>query len=207
MTATLSHLDDLLIPLPPNQFEALVVAASPQRRTALTASLRSFGARDVVEASGAMDARNRASQVMSRDVAVIDGSLSDGTALALIADLRDTGWRRLVLLSPRDDAMAIKGALAYGVRNYVVIREESFEADIHALWPAAMWLAGSDELSKREVEVLQLVAEGQSNKEVGLALGLSALTVKSHLTRIARKLGTGDRAEMVAIAMRRGKVR
>ena len=39
---------------------------------------------------------------------------------------------------------------------------------------------------------------------IGVALGLSALTVKSHLARIARKLGTGDRAEMVAVSMRAG---
>ena len=61
-----------------------------------------------------------------------------------------------------------------------------------------------DELSTREVEVLQAVAEGRSNKGIGDELGLSALTVKSHLARIARKLGTGDRAEMVALAMRSG---
>ncbi|HEX5534381.1 MAG TPA: response regulator transcription factor [Actinomycetales bacterium] len=59
-------------------------------------------------------------------------------------------------------------------------------------------------LSQREVDVLQLVADGQSNRAVGEALGLSALTVKSHLARIARKLGTGDRAEMVFIALRSG---
>jgi len=59
-----------------------------------------------------------------------------------------------------------------------------------------------DELSDREVEVLELVADGRSNKEIGEELGLSALTVKSHLARIARKLGTGDRAELVARAMR-----
>ncbi|CAM5275751.1 hypothetical protein SBADM41S_12062 [Streptomyces badius] len=42
--------------------------------------------------------------------------------------------------------------------------------------------------------MLRLVAEGQSNKAIGVSMGLSALTVKSHLARIARKLGTGDRA-------------
>jgi DNA-binding NarL/FixJ family response regulator len=46
-----------------------------------------------------------------------------------------------------------------------------------------------------------------SNKQIGEELGLSALTVKSHLARIARKLGTGDRAEMVAMAMRGGVIR
>src|SRR5690606_2710893 len=63
------------------------------------------------------------------------------------------------------------------------------------------------ELSSREVQVLQLVADGQSNKEIGEALNLSALTVKSHLSRIGRKLGTGDRAQMVALAMRAGVIR
>jgi DNA-binding NarL/FixJ family response regulator len=59
-------------------------------------------------------------------------------------------------------------------------------------------------LSDREIEVLRLVAEGRSNKAIGETMGLSALTVKSHLARIARKLGTGDRAGMVAVAMRTG---
>jgi DNA-binding NarL/FixJ family response regulator len=75
--------------------------------------------------------------------------------------------------------------------------------------PGAPGLPGSAagvcrELSGREVEVLRLVAEGQSNKAIGVAMGLSALTVKSHLARIARKLGTGDRAGMVAVALRTG---
>jgi len=55
--------------------------------------------------------------------------------------------------------------------------------------------------------VLRLVAEGQSNKLIGDALGLSALTVKSHLARISRKLGTGDRAELVAMVIRAGVLR
>ena len=65
----------------------------------------------------------------------------------------------------------------------------------------------SGELSAREVEVLRLVADGRSNKEIGDELCLSALTVKSHLVRIGRKLGTGDRAGMVALAMRTGVIR
>ena len=54
--------------------------------------------------------------------------------------------------------------------------------------------------------MLQHVANGRSNKEIGASLGLSALTVKSHLARIARKVGTGDRAEMVMLALRAGVI-
>jgi DNA-binding CsgD family transcriptional regulator len=64
----------------------------------------------------------------------------------------------------------------------------------------------AEQLSAREVEVLQHVANGRSNKEIGVSLGLSALTVKSHLARIARKVGTGDRAEMVMLALRAGVI-
>lgn len=59
-------------------------------------------------------------------------------------------------------------------------------------------------LSAREIEVLKSVAQGMSNKEIGAQMNLSPLTIKSHLARISRKLGTGDRAGLVAIATRAG---
>jgi DNA-binding NarL/FixJ family response regulator len=62
------------------------------------------------------------------------------------------------------------------------------------------------ELSEREVEVLQHVADGKSNKEVAVELTISEKTVKAHLRSIFRKLEVGDRAQAVATAMRRGLV-
>ncbi|MFB9953997.1 response regulator transcription factor [Cellulomonas denverensis] len=59
-------------------------------------------------------------------------------------------------------------------------------------------------MTSRELSVLRLVADGFSNRSIGEELGLSALTVKSHLARISRKLGTGDRAALVAISIRTG---
>jgi DNA-binding CsgD family transcriptional regulator len=59
-------------------------------------------------------------------------------------------------------------------------------------------------LPPREAQILERVAEGQTNREIGTALGLSMFTVKSHLARIARKFHTGDRAHMVALALRAG---
>jgi len=207
MVASVQRVEAPVIPLPRSRFEAMVVASSSIRRAALVSSLRALGARDVVEAGSVAEARVRAQQDMSRDVAVIDGALTDGTALALIAELRAAGWRRSVLLSPRDDMYAVKGALASGVRSYVVMPEDDVDAQVTAFPRGRLRLGRADDLSAREIEVLQLVAEGQSNKDIGVELGLSALTVKSHLARISRKLGTGDRAEMVAISMRTGYVR
>jgi two-component system, NarL family, response regulator DegU len=62
------------------------------------------------------------------------------------------------------------------------------------------------DLSEREIEVLQHVADGKSNKEVAVELTISEKTVKAHLRSIFRKLEVGDRAQAVATAMRRGLV-
>jgi DNA-binding NarL/FixJ family response regulator len=196
-----------VVPLPRARFTALVVAESAARRHSLVSRLRLLGAREVVEAASGAEARVRAAYDGPRDLVVIEGGLPDGPALPLLAELRNAGWRRVVLLTVRDDPYAVRAAINAGIRCYVVTPEE-----VEGVTPTATARVrprgGSpDELSAREVEVLQLVSEGRSNKDIGDALGLSALTVKSHLARIARKVGTGDRAEMVAHAMRAGLVR
>jgi DNA-binding NarL/FixJ family response regulator len=61
-------------------------------------------------------------------------------------------------------------------------------------------------LSKRETEILQKVAYGATTKAVADDLGISPHTVKTHLERIFEKLGANDRAQAVAIAIRRGIV-
>lgn len=61
-------------------------------------------------------------------------------------------------------------------------------------------------LTAREVALVEHIAGGQSNKAVGLTLGLSPLTVKSRLAHIGRKLGTGSRAGIVGAAVRSGQV-
>jgi DNA-binding NarL/FixJ family response regulator len=60
------------------------------------------------------------------------------------------------------------------------------------------------ELSPREVEVLRLIAQGRSNKEIGNALGIVEGTVKIHVKNILEKMGVVDRTEAVANAIKRG---
>jgi DNA-binding CsgD family transcriptional regulator len=62
-------------------------------------------------------------------------------------------------------------------------------------------------LTHREQEILQLAADGHPNREIAEQLGLSPLTIKSHLGRIGRKLGSGDRAQLVLLALRAGAIR
>jgi DNA-binding NarL/FixJ family response regulator len=59
-------------------------------------------------------------------------------------------------------------------------------------------------LSEREIEVLEKIAAGSSNKEIADALGISTQTVKNHISSILRKLSLNDRTQAVIYALRRG---
>jgi DNA-binding NarL/FixJ family response regulator len=59
-------------------------------------------------------------------------------------------------------------------------------------------------LSSREMEVLEYLVQGASNKAIASNLGISQQTVKNHMTNILRKLGAGDRTEAAVVALRRG---
>jgi DNA-binding NarL/FixJ family response regulator len=207
-------------------FTAMVVDDHPLVRESMVTRLRAMGARDVIEAASIAEARARAA-AGARDVCVLDLGLPDGSGLELLADLRSAGWTKLIVLSAADDPYSVRSAFVAGAQGYLLKSASPhvvvdgvrrvLDGGVYADPSVASLLAaglrggpvgeGINELSGREVEVLKLVADGQSNKQIGELLGLSALTVKSHLARIARKLGTGDRAEMVALAMRAGVIR
>jgi len=208
-------------------FTAMVVDDHPLVRESMVSRLSAMGAREVVEAATAGEARARAHASGPRDLCVLDLGLPDGSGLDLLADLRSAGWQRLVVLSAADDPYSVRAAFVAGAQGYLLKSASArivadgvsrvLAGGVYADPSVASLLAaglragpadtGVSDLSGREVEVLRLVSDGQSNKQIGEQLGLSALTVKSHLARIARKLGTGDRAEMVAMAMRGGVIR
>jgi DNA-binding NarL/FixJ family response regulator len=179
----------------------MVVVANPGLREAVAHTLRALGARHVLEVSTVAEARLRAGAGIA-DLCVVEAGLPDGSGITLVRDLRAAGWQRGMVLTTNDDPYSVRAAITAGVRSYLV----SAVSSSPAARPAGERGDGVDSLSAREIQVLQLVADGKSNKDIGDELGLSALTVKSHLARIARKLGTGDRAEMVATAMRSGAI-
>jgi DNA-binding NarL/FixJ family response regulator len=182
------------------RFTVLVVVGQQGPRESISRTMRALGARDVVQAASVAEARTRATALGPRELCVVDVNLPDGSGLALIRDLRSAGWQRSLVLSSVEDPYTVRGALTSGIRCFLVSGRGSTRS------ASATTNGIADQLSGREVEVLQHVANGRSNKEIGTALGLSALTVKSHLARIARKLGTGDRAEMVMLALRAGVI-
>lgn len=125
--------------------------------------------------------------------------LNEGDGTALLRTLRRRESTRAVLLTRKAGRRELVVLLSGGVRGAVTAETPGAVRIVGR--PAPPVRRGPD-LTARELGVLRLVAEGQSNREIGEHLQLSALTVKSHLARISRKVGTGDRAEMVAFAIR-----
>ncbi len=64
-----------------------------------------------------------------------------------------------------------------------------------------------EQLSERELEILQLMAKGAANKEISAQLSISQSTVKTHISSIFQKLGVNDRTEAVTQAIKKGIIR
>ena len=124
---------------------------------------------------------------------------------------------RVIILTTFDGDVQVTRSLQAGASGYILKNQTrtdliDYVLSIHAggrqLPPqVASSLAGSfqgDTLTKREIEVLRLVAGGNSNQRVGAELGLREDTIKAHMKAILLKLGARDRTHAVMIAMRRG---
>jgi two-component system NarL family response regulator len=155
------------------------------------------------------------------DVVMMDLRLPvlDG-ADAIAAIVRVDPQARILVLTTFDGDEDIHRALKNGARAYLLkdaFREELFEAirAVHAgkkvIPPAvASRLAArpfGHELTGREVEVLELIARGRSNREIGEALGIAEGTVKTHVNGILAKLGARDRTDAAMTALKRGIIR
>ncbi|MCX4845106.1 response regulator transcription factor [Streptomyces sp. NBC_00893] len=158
------------------------------------------------------------------DVVLMDLRMPGGGGVAAIAELAGRGARSKVLvLTTYDTDSDTLPAIEAGATGYLLKdapRDELFTAVRAAadgrtvLSPAVASrlisrvrtpaAAGSEALSGREREVLELVAKGTSNREIAAELFISEATVKTHLTHIFAKLGAKDRAAAVAIGYDRG---
>src|SRR5687767_2676270 len=80
-------------------------------------------------------------------------------------------------------------------------------ADAQTVPAAPLSAGGPERLTPRELEVLQLIANGLSNKEIGARLSVSVATVKTHLEHILQKLQVSDRTQAAVQAVTRGLLR
>ena len=161
------------------------------------------------------------------DLCVLDVSMPKLTGLQAAREIRAQDPHIAVLmLSMHDDERYLFEALKAGAGGYVlkteadtalvdavraVLRGEPFltnaaEERLIREWVSDRSSGPSEPLSPREQEVLKLIAEAHTNREIGEVLHLSEKTVESHRGNLLRKLGMRDRVQLVRYAIRRGLI-
>jgi DNA-binding NarL/FixJ family response regulator len=152
------------------------------------------------------------------DVTLMDLRLPDMSGIAAAAIiLARVPHARIIMLTTAEGDVEIQRSLQAGVRGYLLKSTplEELVDVIRQIHRGRKYLPsqvaqhfaqfmGSDALSDREIEVLTQVAGGNRNREIGALLSISEDTVKAHLRHILEKLAARDRAQAVAIAVRRG---
>ncbi|WP_149538182.1 helix-turn-helix transcriptional regulator [Siccirubricoccus phaeus] len=110
------------------------------------------------------------------------------------------------VVPPEASAATIAAALQAVARGLAVLPPALLASRLGAAPPLAGPAAKEAELTRREREVLELLAAGASNKVIARHLGMSFHTAKAHVAAVLAKLGAGSRADAVARAARAGLV-
>jgi two-component system NarL family response regulator len=154
------------------------------------------------------------------DVALMDLRMPImGGVEATIAIRGEFPEARVIVLTTYDGDENIYRALRAGAMAYLLkdIPRGEFLDDVRAVYSGQYCIPPAvaarlaqrmpySELSSREMEVLKLIVEGLSNKEIGSALTISESTVKNHVNSILAKLRVSDRTHAATMALRRGIV-
>ncbi len=158
---------------------------------------------------------------LNPDVALVDVELPGMNGIALAREIAArSATTRVLVLSAYDDYAYVIGALEAGVAGYL-LKTASGRELVDAVRTAAggalvldesisrrltrRWRSGLDSaavpLTARESEVLALIAQGMSNKQIAGTLALGLRTVESHVSSVLGKLGLGSRTEAALYAV------
>jgi DNA-binding NarL/FixJ family response regulator len=160
------------------------------------------------------------------DVAVLDIGMPILNGIDAARELQKSSQRiRTILLTRHDEDQYVTEALRAGVKGYVLKNQAATDL-VHAIREVSrggIYLSPNvsrtvveallsksepptDPLTSRERQVLQLVGEGKSSKEVATLLGISLKTAESHRSRLMQKLDIHETASLVRYAIRRGLI-
>jgi len=186
---------------------------------------------DIHQASNGREAINVASRVTPA-VVLLDVGMPIMDGIEACQQLKKQ-WPdlKVIMLTSHDDERDIFAALAAGANGYC-LKEADFErleAAVNAVVRGDFWIDSSiahkvlralpkssgavipnepiyEQLSERELQVLQLIVEGLSNQEIGNRLNIKRDTVKTHIKHIMDKLAVSDRTQAAVKALRHGLV-
>jgi DNA-binding NarL/FixJ family response regulator len=205
----------------PDPIRVLCVDDHPLMREGIAAMIRDQpDLRLVAEAASGGEAIRRHREHRP-DVTLMDLRLPDMSGIeAVIAIRAELPEARVLMLTTFEGDMDIQRALRAGARGYLLKSMPPAELvaairEVHAgrkrIPPqVAAQLAehlGEEDLTARELEILEQVAAGGRNREIAGTLSISEETVKVHVKHVMEKLGARDRTEAVSIALRRGILR
>ena len=205
-----------------NIIRVLIADDHPVVREGLSAILRSEKDIKIVAEAADGEEACKLYDRHSPDVVILDLRMPKKDGLQVVTELMSSRRPkpRIIVMTTYESEEDIRRALKAGAKGYLVkgtapqqIREAVRKvAEGESLLPAAVAskLAESmahPELSERERQVLQYMANGRSNKEIGQVLYISENTVKAHVKSILTKLDAMGRTEAIAIALQRGLIR
>lgn len=189
-------------------------------RMGLSASLNAEMDMQVVAEVGNAEEALVAFRIHRPSVVIMDLRLPGTSGIdAVSALLREFPDAKIFMLSTYGGEEGIYRALQAGARGYVLknaARDELLCAirTVHAggryMDPSsAQFLAERDRhpsLTTRELQVLRMIVQGWSNKEIANSLGVAEVTIKQHVTHLLEKMGASDRTQAATLAIQRGIV-
>lgn len=198
----------------------LIVDDHPAFRMGLAALIQSQPDMEVVAESG--DGRQAVELFRQQhpDIVLMDLRLPGFSGVeAILAIRKEFPKARVIVVTTFDQDEDVYRAIQSGAKSYLLkdMPTEQITGTIRAVHRGAESLPATiasrlaerqqrAELTQRELEVLQLLTRGRSNKEISATLFISEDTVKSHLKTLFAKLGVQDRTEAAIAAIRHGIV-
>jgi two-component system response regulator DegU len=204
----------------------LIVDDHPVTRDGMRSAMAASGEVEVVGEAASGEEAVEAVKKLEPDVVFMDVRMPGMGGIEATSEIRDAcPDTKVILFTVEESRTAIADAIRAGVSGYLLkdvsaselIQAAKLAMEGKAVIHPSLTRAFIEEvqyydhrpetpLSRRESQILQKIAYGATTKEVAHDLGISPHTVKTHLERIFEKLGANDRAQAVAIALRKGLV-
>jgi DNA-binding NarL/FixJ family response regulator len=205
---------------PERRIRILLIEDHFLARLALRSILEAQSDMEVVAESGAGGDALALFRQHAPDVVIVDLRLPGISGFDVIEQLKTAAPRvRILVLTSYDGSEDVYRALHAGALAYL-LKDTSGEDLVQAIHSVAKGLRylpsavsnrlaerlATSELTVREVEVLELIAQGLSNKEIADRLGIAEKTVRIHSSSILAKMGVADRTQAAIAAIQRGLV-